>query len=116
MTQTSLENVFKLSVVDASLYISFQLNMTFRAEKFIIRNWAFKSRLTTIQYKSFTGKNILKANVQKYFNLKLEELIINLGIQLSVSKIWEIELIWNIGKIYCRNFIFQQNKVIIWAI
>lgn len=63
MIQTSQENVFKLSVAYTAFYIRFQLNMTFRTEKFIICNEAFRSILITTQYKFFIGKKkILEGN------------------------------------------------------
>lgn len=48
MIQTSQENVFKLYVAYTASYISFQLNMTITAEKFMICNEAFRSILTTV--------------------------------------------------------------------
>lgn len=61
--------------------------MTFRAEKFIICNGAFRSIVTTVQYKFFSGKIISKGNIKLYSDLKLNELRINLSTQLRVSKI-----------------------------
>lgn len=50
------EKIFKLSTVHSVLYIYFQLNLTFRAEKFRVRNSAFISIMSIIHNRFLVGK------------------------------------------------------------
>ena len=50
------EKIFKLSTVHSVIYICFQINLTFRAEKFSICNRAFISILSTIYNRFLVGK------------------------------------------------------------
>lgn len=77
MVQTSQENAFKLSAAYIAFCISFQLNTTFRAEEFIIRNKAFRSIVTTTQQKFFTGKKYPQRKCEMVFWLKVKKLRIN---------------------------------------